>query len=188
MRQFLNILVWLRELGFGSEVQTLLRWHLSATRELYASSQRHLLDQHAHVFKKQASPVVPAARRTGSIVISDTCKIYSSAPPAAPLASPLCLLEHGTWRIREAEMVTLGTRSPHRLNEFAAVGPEKPELYVVVAFFSAHKNNICQTWKRWKTQTSIKKKRAMIHHSTNWRKSMNRFGHLSFQSSFSLGM
>lgn len=82
--------------------------------------------QQALVFKKQACPAIPAAWRTGSTAISDACKMYSPALSTAPLALPLCLLEHGTWCIQEAEMANMGTRSPRWSKGFLAVGQEKP--------------------------------------------------------------
>lgn len=121
-------------LGLVPGVQKLLRWHLLATRELHASSQTHLFDQQAPVFKKAGCSSGPAAWSTGSTAPSYTSKIHSPAPSPGTLTLSLCLWECGTWCIQEAWWSS----------------------------FSARKNNICQSWKSRKMQPSIKKKMAII--------------------------
>ena len=54
-------------------------------------------------FKKAGCPSVPAGWSAGSMAISYTSKIHSSAPSTVTLASSLCLLECETWCIQEAE-------------------------------------------------------------------------------------
>lgn len=60
-------------------------------------------------------------------------------------------------------------------------------FYLVVIFFCCSYNNICQSWKSWKVQSSIMKKIAIIYHSIIQRNSLIWYGHISFNLLLILG-
>lgn len=102
----LNILIWLGELEFGA-ASARLRWHLLATRELHASSQRHLLAQPAGVWGKGRLPSLPAVWSMGCHRPPNRSTHLSH--PHDPALYPV---EHGTrwFQVLEDEC---GSRVPH---------------------------------------------------------------------------